>query len=191
MRGKNREKILEAGYNLFYQNGFEATGVQEIANASSVPKGSFYNYFSSKTNFAVEVIELYADRQAAYLQENLLQGDESPLTRLKNLFESWEEQFFDVGATGCLAGNLSQELANHEEPVRIALHSALCKLESFFATIVRQAQNADEVSIDINAEETGAFLYNGWQGAIMRSKVTRTTDPMRYFIDLVFTKVLK
>ncbi|MBL4740958.1 MAG: TetR family transcriptional regulator C-terminal domain-containing protein [Sneathiella sp.] len=191
MRGKNREKILEAGYDLFYQNGFEATGVQEIANASSVPKGSFYNYFSSKTNFAVEVIELYADRQTAYLQENLLQGDASPLTRLKDLFEDWEEQFFKVGAAGCLAGNLSQELANHEEPIRIALHSALCRLEGFFVTIVRQAQQAGEIPIDIGAEETGAFLYNGWQGAILRAKVTQNTDPMRHFINLVFTKVLK
>lgn len=190
MRGKNREKILEVGYDLFYQKGFETTGVQEIANASSVPKGSFYNYFSSKTDFAVEVIELYAERQSAYLQENLVQGEKSPLTRLKGLFEDWEDQFFKVGASGCLAGNLSQELANHEEPIRIALYAALRKLESFFILTVRQAQEAEEVSTDISAEETGAFLYNGWQGALLRAKVTQNSDPMRHFINLVFTKIL-
>ncbi|MEH6402923.1 MAG: TetR family transcriptional regulator C-terminal domain-containing protein [Sneathiella sp.] len=190
MRGKNREKILEAGYNLFYQNGFEMTGVQEIANASSVPKGSFYNYFSSKTNFAVEVIELYTERQSAYLQENLLQGEESPLARLRGLFEDWKDQFFQMGATGCLAGNLSQELANHEEPVRIALQAALHKLDSYFVIVIRQAQEAGEISTAIPAEETGAFLYNGWQGAILRSKVTQNTDHMQHFIDLIFSKIL-
>ena len=56
MRGRNRERIVESGFRLFYEKGFEVTGIQEIATASGVPKGSFYNYFKSKTEFVSVVL---------------------------------------------------------------------------------------------------------------------------------------
>lgn len=191
MRGKNREKILEAGFDLFYERGFEATGVQEIAAASSVPKGSFYNYFSSKTDFATSVLQLYCERQSDYLQKNLIDGDGSPLARLKLMFETWSEMFFAEGARGCLVGNMCQELANNEEDVRAALHDAMAKLEAYYTTAVRAAQDAGEISESLDAEDIGAFLFNGWQGAMLRAKATRDSEPFRLFIDLVFEKMLK
>lgn len=193
MRGKNREKILEAGFTLFYENGFEATGVQEIATASGVPKGSFYNYFPSKTAFAVVVIELYAERQAGYLQMALNEGEGAHLARLKGMLETWMSMFFSPGegARGCLAGNLIQELANHEDVVQVALHEATNKLESYFAASIRAAQEAGEISKDLDAQDTGAFLYNSWQGAMLRAKCMRSTDPFRQLIDLIFKNILK
>mgnify|MGYP000114216017 CR=1 FL=1 len=191
MRGKNRQKILEAGFDLFYQKGFEVTGVQEIATASGVPKGSFYNYFPSKTDFAVNIVQLYCERQSEYLQKVLVEGEGSPLTRLKETFETWAELFFDADSRGCLAGNLIQELANQQESIREALNEATAELESYFVTVVRQAQQTGELSEDLNTEDTGAFLYNGWQGAILRAKATQNSDPFHQFIDLVFEKTLR
>jgi len=191
MRGKNREKILEAGFDLFYEKGFEATGVQEIATASSVPKGSFYNYFSSKTDFALSVLQLYCERQTDYLQQNLLDGNGSQLARLKLMFETWSKIFFDEGAQGCLAGNMCQELANQEEAIQSALDKAMAELEAYYTAAVLAAQNAGEISKSLDAANVGAFLFNGWQGAMLRAKATRNSEPFRLFIDLVFEKILR
>ena len=111
MRGKNREKILEAGFRLFYERGFEATGIQEITMASGVPKGSFYNYFSSKTDFASGVLQLYGERQSEHLRHNLIEGDGSPLGRLKSLFETWTVQFFEEEGRGWGARHQFEEKA--------------------------------------------------------------------------------
>lgn len=191
MRGKNREKILEAGFDLFYERGFGAIGVQEIATASGVPKGSFYNYFPSKTAFAVDIIELYCERQSEYLQKNLIEGEGSQLARLKRMFETWEAQFFEEGAHGCLAGNISQELANHKEIIRVALYDATTTLQAFYVAAIRTAQGEGEINQDLDAEDTGAFLYNAWQGAMLRAKAMRNTDPFRQFITLIFDKLLR
>lgn len=44
----NREKILNCAVHLFYQKGYDAVGVQEIATAAGVTKPTLYYYFKSK-----------------------------------------------------------------------------------------------------------------------------------------------
>ena len=190
-RGRNREKIVESGFRLFYEKGFEVTGIQEIATASGVPKGSFYNYFDSKTEFVSVVLRLYAERQSKYLQRNLIEGAGSPLARLKSLFETWKNQFFEEECLGCLAGNLCQELANNGGTVQATLSGVMNELQSFYVAAIRAIQEAGEISGDIDPESTGAFLFDGWQGAMLRAKATRSPKPFEQFIDLVFGQVLR
>ena len=56
---ETRRKLLAAGMAEFHARGFSATGVDVIAKTAEVPKGSFYNFFESKTTFAAEVVDLY------------------------------------------------------------------------------------------------------------------------------------
>ena len=55
----NRENLLNQGVGLLMQQGYHGTGLKEILDAVQIPKGSFYNYFGSKENFAAEIIEHY------------------------------------------------------------------------------------------------------------------------------------
>jgi TetR/AcrR family transcriptional repressor of nem operon len=72
-----KREILEQGLDVLYRNGYAATGVQELADASGIPKGSFYNYFESKEHFAVEAVGLYSRRLLA-VEYLALQADDSP-----------------------------------------------------------------------------------------------------------------
>ena len=44
----NKEKILECALDLFYSRGYDAVGVQEIAEKAGVTKPTLYYYFGSK-----------------------------------------------------------------------------------------------------------------------------------------------
>ncbi len=48
-----RRRILRAAFDLFKAKGFEATTVEEIAEAADVAKGTVFNYFPQKTAFLV------------------------------------------------------------------------------------------------------------------------------------------
>ena len=61
-RDENKQHIIRKGLKALYLKGYNATGVQEIANAAGIPKGSFYNYFSSKEDFGVAVINFYTEK---------------------------------------------------------------------------------------------------------------------------------
>ncbi|MCI7145893.1 MAG: TetR/AcrR family transcriptional regulator [Clostridiales bacterium] len=41
-------KIISAAWDLFYEQGYEETTVEEIVEASGTSKGSFYHYFDGK-----------------------------------------------------------------------------------------------------------------------------------------------
>lgn len=55
------------------QKGYNATGIQEIITIAGIPKGSFYNYFASKEEFAVEIIRFYSGKNIEQW-ENLLEA---------------------------------------------------------------------------------------------------------------------
>lgn len=46
--GDKRELILEAALELFRQNGFRRTSMEDIAEAADIAKGTLYLYFKSK-----------------------------------------------------------------------------------------------------------------------------------------------
>ena len=55
-REEKKQDILDKSADIMYLKGYNATGVQEIADAAGIPKGSFYNYFDNKEQFAIELM---------------------------------------------------------------------------------------------------------------------------------------
>ena len=46
---------------MFLERSYQAVGVDELCQAADVRKGSFYHYFSSKSELAKAVIDLHAE----------------------------------------------------------------------------------------------------------------------------------
>lgn len=42
---KTRQVIITTAMNLFIQNGYEATTMEQIAEMADIAKGTLYNYF--------------------------------------------------------------------------------------------------------------------------------------------------
>ena len=56
LREKSKENILESALNLFSSKGFFNTSIRQIAQKANVSNGLMYNYFSSKENLLIEII---------------------------------------------------------------------------------------------------------------------------------------
>ena len=55
----SKQRLIRCAAELFWKNGYTATGVSEILKDAALPKGSFYFYFKSKKELGVEVISYY------------------------------------------------------------------------------------------------------------------------------------
>ncbi|MGP3560267.1 TetR/AcrR family transcriptional regulator [Geobacillus sp. BK01] len=68
-----KEKLMEAGIELFDRKGFKETSVQEIVEAVGATKGAFYYYYKSKEellrDICISYIEDLLDQQKRLLQE--------------------------------------------------------------------------------------------------------------------------
>ncbi len=52
-----REQILEAAVKVFAEKGFRAAKMQEVANAAGIANGTVYNYFRSKDEVLLALLE--------------------------------------------------------------------------------------------------------------------------------------
>lgn len=72
-----REEILTTTCQLLETQGYHATGVNEILDASGAPRGSLYYYFpDGKEGLAVQAIEQSGARIAARIDSALAQYDD-------------------------------------------------------------------------------------------------------------------
>ncbi len=191
-RGQNRDRLLEEGLRLFAQQGFNATGVQEIADAAGVPKGSFYNYFDSKEQFAAEVLASYQERECAELDELLAPEAGSPLVRLRATFDHWIDEMRECGFTGgCLAGRLAQELAGEVPDLRPPLERVFTCQRGYLSACIAEARDVGELGDGPPAETLAEFILNAWQGALQRAKAAGDEGPLRVCADVVFDQLLR
>jgi len=90
-----KEHILICAKELFIRNGYGATTVSDVLQASGVAKGTFYHHFSSKENLLSEVADrikgkymrildsisaddrLRADEKFAYIEKSIMDVEET------------------------------------------------------------------------------------------------------------------
>ncbi|MDO4870327.1 MAG: TetR/AcrR family transcriptional regulator [Bacillota bacterium] len=63
-------KIISAAWELFYEQGYEETTVDEIVEMSGTSKGSFYHYFNSKDALLGTLAYMF-DRKYEEIEPNL------------------------------------------------------------------------------------------------------------------------
>jgi len=189
---KTKDLLLEAGKRTFLEKGYNNSGIEAILQASGVPKGSFYYYFGSKEDFGLQVLDRFASCFDAQLDRTLGDTSVPPLERLRNYFEAaYERLASDQCRKGCLVGNLSQEMADQSEVFRARLEEIFESWVDRYAACLKQAQEAGEISPDLDAHELAEFCLNGWQGSILRAKTMRSAAPLRSFLGVMFGNILQ
>src|SRR5688500_7778164 len=104
MAGSTKERLLMAGLGMLLERGYHDLGIQQLLEATALPKGSFYHHFKSKEDFALQVIDLYMGEVHRALDACLEDGSCPPLQRVRNFFEGTREKYRADGYLGCLLG---------------------------------------------------------------------------------------
>lgn len=179
-----RAQLLDQGVYLLMNQGYHATGINEIVNAVHVPKGSFYSYFDSKENFAAEAISHYIEPFIELLTRHLQHSQVDPLTALKNYYAELIVEVENNGYKGgCLLGNLIGEIGDTSELCNQALKSAVERYKLLQYKALLQAQKDGTVRTDKSAEIMANLLVNNWQGALLRMKIEQSVQPLQEFCD--------
>jgi TetR/AcrR family transcriptional regulator, transcriptional repressor for nem operon len=187
-----RLELLEAGTDLILERGYNHCGLDQILKAAGVQKGSFYHFFKNKEDFALQVVDAYAEQRLAQLDRDLGDTDYRPLERLRRYFEGAARRHRDRGyRKGCLFGNLGQEMADQSEVFRTRLEEVLSLYRAKITDCLREAQSAGELRTDLKAELLAGFCLNSWEGALLRMKVAKGYEPLEDFLIVMFEIVLR
>jgi len=185
-----REKLLDAGFQLIWKNGYTGTGVRDVVALAGARPGSFTNHFRSKEDFASEIVDRYGSYVRTVIDDALSDDGLSGPDRLRRYLDaittrlaaaSWER--------GCMLGNLCLETSHHSERLRVALAEIFERWRAPLAACIADAQAKGEIARRFDADELADVLLTGWQGAILRMKVTRSPAPLESFKKIVFTSM--
>ncbi len=187
-----RANLLDAGAEVMLQKGYNGTGIQEIVDRAGVPKGSFYNYFKSKEAFAVSALEHLSQASREAYEAVLQDPQVSPRQRLLNLFDQFIADHIASHdfTKGCLVGKLCQEMAEVNPVIGDKVEYLFRHYASVISRCVRESQSAGEIDPEWDADQLAEFIFNSWEGALMRMKASRSPQPLNAFREVLATVLL-
>ncbi len=181
------EEILEAGMNVVREKGYHHTGINDILKASGIPKGSFYNFFRSKEEFGLRLLEYYSETMLSHMHRYLDNHSRSPLQRLENFYR------FVIGVNadedcrqGCLLNNMSSEVGGNSEPIARQAHQQFSRWMETLSACILEGQEEGEIRKDYPAQELAEFMHTSFFGALTRSKMMRDIGPLNLTFQMAF-----
>ena len=66
---QRREAIVAAAARLFWERGFAATSIAEVAADAGVPQGNMFYYFRTKADLALAVADVFVDETQSLVAE--------------------------------------------------------------------------------------------------------------------------
>jgi TetR/AcrR family transcriptional regulator, transcriptional repressor for nem operon len=190
MSNDTRQKLIEAGAQLFLLKSYNGVGLKEILDSTGIPKGSFYNYFESKEDFGLDIIRYYTDLYAADFRAFLCDTSVRPRNRLKKFFAHKKSVLKGSGCgEGCLLANMTTELSGISSRMTEVLRNSVDVLVGIIADCIKDGQEKGDIAKG-NANDLAEFIFNSWEGALLRMQARKDTNALEVFERFVFTLVL-
>jgi AcrR family transcriptional regulator len=166
-----RDRLIDAASRLFYEQGVERTAIAGIAAAADVPSGNVYYYFKTKDDIVDAVVSARVAEIEATLA-GLAKRYDSPIDRLKALFNSLAEQAEMISQRGCATGSLCTELSKRmtvPDPNSARLMQAL---------IDGAEQQFQEMGRD-DAHELAIEMITAYEGTAVLAHATASPELLR------------
>jgi TetR/AcrR family transcriptional repressor of nem operon len=173
----DREEVLEKAMQLFWKQGYQATGMSQLLEHVGIGRQSLYDTFGDKERLFQESLEHYFEtRVRPYLAQ--LRAPGSPLGNLRGVFKMLETMAKDNEQYGCLLGNSSASLDN-DRRMRERLARYIGIVEDEFYRFVKRAQEMGEISRELNARDLARTLVHLGQGLALLSRTLRDPQMVR------------
>lgn len=187
-----REKILVEGLHVVLERGYCGATVREIVRAAGVPQGSFTNHFASKDAFCLELLVRYFAMVRVNIGKTLRNDSAKPLDRLRQWLDIQIDFLKQADfRNGCLIGNFSAEVGDHSKAIRRELAEIFEEIHQSVVYCLKAAVRSGELPPTVDCKELAHFLYASFQGAILQGKVERSPLPMKRFLKVMFSTVLR
>lgn len=174
MTTPTRERIVQAGGELFRQQGFAATGVKQLVSTAQAPFGSVYHFFpGGKQELAAEVLRTGGAYFLNLYLSIVVRAPDMP-TAVSRFFAGAATTLRDTDfADACPIATVASEVASTNDDLR-----AVCEevFETWLAAMV-----GDLVGAGLTRRQARPLALNLLsliEGAFLLSRTSRSAAPM-------------
>jgi TetR/AcrR family transcriptional regulator, transcriptional repressor for nem operon len=173
---ETRDRLLRTAFQLFHEQGFNATGVATILREAGVNPGSMYHFFESKDELLLHVL----DFSLGYLSPAVMDPAEAktadPIGRVFALLDQYRTGMDRRGCKmGCPIGNLALEVSDGNAKARALIHR---NFENWVDRVERWLVAAgDRLPLDVDRRRLARFVLTVMEGGLMQSRAAGTLEP--------------
>lgn len=183
----NIDKILNVGYDVFRKNGYHNVGINQTLKEANIPKGSFYNFFESKEDFATKVVQRYGESNAEWLKGFFDKSELTPIESLKSFYKFMiDTNEKDDFLSGCIVNNMSIEVGRINDAMATKANEQFLSWLVILENIIIKGQQLKEITTKYSALELAEYLHAGFYGSFSRMKVNRNRTYMDVWYTLSF-----
>lgn len=169
-----REKLLQVAFDLIWNQSYGSVSVDQICERAHVNKGSFYHFFNSKSELAVEAYEENWREKQPEL-DRIFSPQNPPLERLalycqyvRNRQRQKAEKYGHV--CGCPYASLGTELATQDEKIRTKSQEIMDRTIRYLESALRDAGREGLISFD-DPNAGAKRIYTTVLGTLLFAKV--------------------
>lgn len=119
MRPTKRDELVRRALEIFYQNGFHATGMDMLAMESGVSKTSMYKHFRTKEDLILAVLRLRDENFRNWLFRRMAELGDTPTQKLLAMYDALGEWFGEQGFRGCMFIKASAEYQDPDHAIHV------------------------------------------------------------------------
>ncbi|MDD0843903.1 TetR/AcrR family transcriptional regulator [Pseudomonas sp. Gutcm_11s] len=155
MASNKRKQLINTALELFYREGYHATGIDRILAESGVAKMTLYKHFKSKDELILAVLENRG--QAVLEQLNALRDSAAPREAVLLVFDGLHAWISAADFCGCSFINAAAEFHDRQHPI----HRQAATFKAAFAEHLRQSLEQLGVADALPLASQLQFLFEG------------------------------
>jgi TetR/AcrR family transcriptional repressor of nem operon len=181
-----RDDVLDKAMRAFWNQGFYATSMANLAERTELGSGSIYAAFQSKEGLFLATLDHYGGLSVASI-EQALSASESPLESIRAYFRMLAKEAAKPQAQrGCFLVNTVLELARLNPTVQKRVNHHFANIEALFRNALERSQARGELAYDKDPASLAAFLLTNIWGL----RVLAGTGPQSARAQAVVNQIL-
>ncbi len=171
-----RTKILDVASRLFYEQGYNSTGINQIIAEADIARGSLYNHFPSKRDLLTAYIQQSEDLWFAEL-DKFLESINDPKLRLLALFDFRAEKQLRSNFGGCQFTKIIAEMPKDDLNAFELVRHQKERIKNYIKDLLQQIDLKQPQVLSTNMLIDALFLI--MEGATSSASVYKHVEAIR------------
>lgn len=184
----DRDEALQNAMQAFWENGYEATSVQDLVDRMGINRGSLYDTFGDKHQLFLEALDHYTieslSRNAALKKEG---NARTVLSEF--LYAFMFRNFEDPLNRGCFITNTAVERSVHDQDCATRVRKYFADVEKNIEALIDRGQKAGDIASTRDPETLAAFFIGVMQGIRVVAKVNPNEACLRPLVDVALASL--
>ena len=169
--------VLQKAMELFWQQGYEKTSLNDLVEHMGIHRRSLYDTFGDKHTLFLKTIDCFSEFTKTRLNLEVLRATTAKQA-IQFIFDFMIEESGDK-SLGCLFVNSATELAPRDKEVEEKIKKAFMGLENLIAECIRKGQQAGEIQCDYDAEILAENLHNALLGIRVLARTSASKEKLQ------------